>query len=171
MDLWQWEQKMFDGTAETFECTTRPDTVAVIPFLDAKTVLLTRQEQPHKKDPFIDVPGGRVDGDEAMEAAIRRELREETGYQTDRLLEWHRFPNIGLNRYESGLFLATGLHDGFGVHRDAGEKIELLPTPWGVVVQMCLKRQLRQPNIMLAVLAMEYDPDAKKRLHDWLRSV
>jgi len=169
MDLWQWEQRLFDGTTETFECVTRPDTVSVIPFLDEKTVLLTRQEQPHNPRPFFDVPGGRVDAGETMEAAVRRELHEETGHKANRLIEWHRQELIGIYRYEAGLFLATGLHDGSGPHVDAGEKIELLPTKWDDLVRMCLKRELRQANVMLAVLAMEFDPETTDRLHTWLR--
>ena len=38
------------------------------------------------------------------------------------------------------------------------KKIELIPTPWANLKNMCLKRKLRQPNIMLAILAMHLDP-------------
>src|SRR5260221_6819606 len=83
MDFWQWEQPLYDGTTQTFECVTRPDTVSVIPFIDSETVLLTRQEQPHKKAAFIDFPGGRLDGTESMEEGMRRELLEETRYRAE----------------------------------------------------------------------------------------
>ena len=43
---------MFDGTTEIFECVTRQDTVAVIPFINPDTVLLTKQSQPHR-EPFL----------------------------------------------------------------------------------------------------------------------
>lgn len=170
MDLWQWQQTMYDGNTDTFECVTRPDTASVIPFLDAQTVLLTKQEQPHKPHAFFDFPGGRVDAGETVEQAAQRELQEETGYAAHRWMEWHRFAELGLNRFEHGLFLATDLHDGFKMHQDTGEKIFLVPTRWDDLVRMCLKRELRQPNSMLAILSMEFDPEAKKRLHTWLRN-
>lgn len=75
---------MFDGTTETFECVTRPDTVTVIPFLDPETVLLTKHIQPHR-EPFLDFPGGRIDKGKNLEknrpladsvAAARRDVPE-----------------------------------------------------------------------------------------------
>jgi ADP-ribose pyrophosphatase len=169
MDLYQWEQEMFDGTTEIFECVTRQDTVAVIPFINKDTVLLTKQNQP-RREPFFDFPGGRVDKGESHLEAAKRELEEETGYKAERWMEWHALQNKGMNRFDETLFIATNLHDGFGQNFDAGEKIELLPTPWQALREMCLKRQLRQPNIMLAILAMQLDPDARKRLEDFFRS-
>lgn len=171
MDLWQWEQTLYDGSTSTFECVTRPDTTSVIPFLDPQTVLLTKQGQPHKTDFFLDMPGGRIDPGEGPHAGARRELQEETGYQAKRFLEWNRYAQRGLQRFEGFLFLATDLADGHPMHREAGEHIELVPTPWNKLVDLCLHGQLRQMNTMHAILTMEYDPAAKKRLHDWLAGV
>lgn len=167
IDLWQWEQEMFDGTTEIFECITRQDTVTIIPFLNADTVLLTKQIQPHK-DPFLDFPGGRLDPGESNLDAAKRELEEETGYKAKRWMEWHNLINKGMNRFNETLFIAAGLHNGASPHLDAGEKIELVPTPWPQFKEMCLKRQLRQPNIMLAILAMHIDPEARERLRIFL---
>lgn len=49
-----------------------------------------------------------------------------------------------------------------------GERIELVPTKWNELVQRCLHGDLRQPDVMLAVVAMEYDPEAKARLEAFL---
>lgn len=169
MDFWQWEQRMYDGSMATFDCVTRQDTATVIPFIDSRTVILAKQEQPQKTHPFFDFPGGRIDAGETHEEAVRRELAEETGYRAKRWTEWHRLKNNGQLRFEESLHLATDLENGLDVHLDSGEKIELIPTSWSNLIQMCLKRQLRQPNIMLAILEMEFDPESKQRLHDWLR--
>ncbi len=169
LDLWQWEQSMYDGTTETFECVIRPDTAAVIAFLDPKTVLLTRQEQPHRT-PFIDVPGGRIDTGEDPATGAIRELQEETGYQAGRHLLWGRYPSTGINRYESFIFLATDLTDGHGTHHDSGERIETMTVSWEELVEHCLTRELRQPNVMLEILRMASDPESKARLQGWLNS-
>jgi len=77
-DVYQWEQKMFDGTFLTFEMLKRPDTIKVIAIKDNKTVI-TRQNQPNSKE-FLDVPGGMHDiQDEDELSAAKRELEEETG--------------------------------------------------------------------------------------------
>jgi ADP-ribose pyrophosphatase len=169
IDVWTWEQSMFDGSTSTFECITRPDTASVIAFLDPDTVLLTRQQQPHKPEPFIDFPGGRIDTGEDPQMGALRELQEETGHRAGRVMEWSRYAQRGISRFEEFLYVATDVTDGHPLHHDVGERIELLPTPWKDVVDLCRRRQMRQLNTMLAILTMEYDPEVKKRLRDWLR--
>src|SRR3989344_5109060 len=109
ISVWTWDQPMFDDTTSVFECITRPDTASVIPFLDPDTVLLTRQRQPHKPEPFIDFPGGRIDEGEDPQAGALRELHEETGHQAKRVMEWSRYAHRGLSRFEEFLYLATNL--------------------------------------------------------------
>ena len=105
---YQWEQDLFDGKKRIFECYTRADSVAVIPFLDKNTVLLTRQEQPGRT-PFVDMPGGRVDEGETMEQAVKREMREETGYQAKQWTTWSTCKYQGQLRFEQSVFIASGL--------------------------------------------------------------
>lgn len=171
MDFWTWEQELFDGTRATFECVTRPDSATVIPFLDEQTVLLTKQFQPQRETFFLDMPGGRLDTGEDMQQAAIRELQEETGYRAGAILEWDRRKIGGMMLYEEGLFLARNLQASPATPETARERIELVPTPWSELVQLCLQHKLRHPNAMLAILAMEFDPEAKRRLHEWLRGV
>jgi ADP-ribose pyrophosphatase len=171
MDFWQWQQPLYDGTTGTFECVTRADSAAVLCFLDERTVLLTKQEQPHKPKPFFDLPGGRVDTGESMTDAVQSELTEETGYSADRWMEWYRFQQVGMTRFEEGFFIATGLQRENSTHQDAGERIQAITLTWDELVQMCLCGELRNIRASLAILAMEYEPAARERLHAFLTGV
>lgn len=166
--IYEWPQVLFDGTTVTFDCCVRPDSAAIIPFLDEKTVLLAYQEQPLRGG-FYDVPGGRVDGGESAMEAAKRELTEETGYQAKRWELIKQIPHTGIVRFEANVFLAADLaHDASQRHEDAGEKILLKPMPWEEVIQLCLRGELRRPEVALLLLAMEYEPEQRRRLHEFL---
>lgn len=78
-DVYQWPQKLFDGSEHRFEMLKRPDTVNIIGVVDGG-ILVIDDEQPHlgSRRSF---PGGRVDpSDGTIESAAKREIREETGY-------------------------------------------------------------------------------------------
>lgn len=123
-DVYQWPQKLFDGSEYTFEMLKRTDTVSVICVVDNK-ILVLDDEQPHlgKRQNF---PGGRVDpDDDSILAAAQREIQEETGYsfknwrlikvsQPYRKIEWfvHAFVAWGVSAQQEPVL-------------DPGEKISL----------------------------------------------
>lgn len=169
-DIWQWDQELFDGSRATFECMTRPDTVAVIAFLDPHTVLLTEQQH-SGRDSFLDVAGGRMEAGETPHACAMREFLEETGYVIGRLQLFREIPLRGSARLIKHVYLATNLTpSGAGMALDAGEHIVLRPTPWQDAVTLCLQNTLRGQESMLAILAMEFDPDARKVKEQFLAS-
>ncbi len=124
-DVYQWPQRMFDGTFETFEMLKRPDTVKVLAVKDNKLIIL-EQEQPGQST-FYDLPGGRHDFENESELeAVKRELLEETGmtFTAWKLLEVRQpFSKIESFVY---LFLATKFESQIAQHLDAGEKIKVL---------------------------------------------
>lgn len=48
-DVYQWEQKMFDGSFKTFEMLKRLNTVEIIAIQNNK-ILLSKQSQPNKEN-------------------------------------------------------------------------------------------------------------------------
>ena len=169
---WEWDQELYDGSHATFECLTRPDSTTVIAFLDPQTVLLTKQEQPGKGT-FMDFSGGRVDpGEDALQAS-QREFEEETGYAADPedWFLWKRHERLGYVRYVETLYLARNIKKINTGHVDPGERIEVVPTKWDEVVELCLADRLRQSAVMHAVLCMQFDPEQRQRLDTWLGRV
>ena len=128
-DIYQWPQKMFDGSEHTFEMLKRPDTVTVVPVLGDK-ILTILDEQPHS-GARLSFPGGRVDANEPDTlAAAKRETKEETGYQFDNWklvnvsqphtkLEWFIYFYIAWNGKKTA-----------EPHLDVGEKITLKELPF-----------------------------------------
>lgn len=81
-EVWQWEQKMYDGTMEIFEKLKRSNTAEVIATVGDK-ILIQAQSQPDKSEAFTSIPGGRCEEGEEPLATAKRELLEETGYVSD----------------------------------------------------------------------------------------
>lgn len=167
--LYHAKHTLYDGTRGLFEFVVRPDTAQVLTFIDKDTILLTKQEQPHRNGPFFDLPGGRIDNEETMEKGVRRELNEETGYDAERWLEWSRSKMSGMYRFEQGLYLATDVTEYPGGRKlDAGEKIEVLRVSFQEAVQLALKRELRSLEASIGILQMAFDPAAQAKLEAFL---
>src|SRR3989338_8402924 len=77
-EVWQWRQKMYDGTTETFEMLKRPDTTQVIAVIEDK-ILILKQKQPNNASAFLSLAGGRREKNESALNSAKRELLEETG--------------------------------------------------------------------------------------------
>ncbi|MEK7594634.1 MAG: NUDIX domain-containing protein [Patescibacteria group bacterium] len=121
-DVYQWSQTMFDDSEATFEMLKRPDTVTVMCVVDDK-VLVIDEQQPHVGE-RRSFPGGRVDPtDLSVEAAISREVLEETGYSFNnwRLVKvWQPHNKMEWFIY---LFLAWDVASKIEPNLDVGEKI------------------------------------------------
>ncbi len=123
-NVYSWEQEMFDGSTQTFEKIERPDTVIVIPVMDDGTILLTEEEQPGREK-YFSSPGGRIDREENVLEAAKRELLEETGYEAKEYILWDAEQPLGKIEWAIFTFIAKGLKRIKEPHLDAGEKIAL----------------------------------------------
>ncbi len=125
-DVYQWQQPMYDGSTATFECLKRPDTVVVIP-TQGDTIFYAEQEQPNK-GPYLSLFGGRSDEGEAPLEAAKRELLEETGFQSD---DWELLasnPFRGKIEWTIHYFIARNCVKVAEQKLDGGEKITILST-------------------------------------------
>jgi len=121
-EVWQWEQKMFDGSVETFEKLRRTNTAQVIPVVGDK-ILIQLQEQPDRKKSFNSIPGGRCEEGEDPLMAAKRELLEEAGYISDDWELWREENPVGKIIWTVYTYIARDCVYKQPPNLDAGEKI------------------------------------------------
>ncbi|OGI61195.1 hypothetical protein A2814_01805 [Candidatus Nomurabacteria bacterium RIFCSPHIGHO2_01_FULL_38_19] len=161
-DVYQWEQEMFDRTKTTFEKLRRSDTVIVFPVLDDGKILLTEQEQPGK-EPFIGVAGGRVDDDEDILEAAKRELVEETRYEAIDYILWDAQHPTSKIDWVVYTFIAKGLKKVADMNLDAGEKITLRPVNLDEFIDIAISKNFKIiPKLYEAKLYPEKMNELKK---------
>jgi ADP-ribose pyrophosphatase len=121
-DIYQWQQKMFDGSTETFELAKRDDTVIIIPLIDEDHILAVSERQPHWDKDGLVLVAGMVHKEEDIELAARRELEEETGYIfKDFYLVDVDYPTPGVE-WGTYTYIATNLVGQKEKSLDAGEQ-------------------------------------------------
>ncbi|HSX53318.1 MAG TPA: NUDIX hydrolase [Patescibacteria group bacterium] len=136
-DVYQWPQKLFDGTNATFELLKRPDTVQIIAIKNGKLILVN-DEQPGRSA-RLHFPGGRADEtDDSWETAARRELLEETGlsFKIWKLINVSQ--PIPKMEWFVPWYLATELEAEQKQNLDAGEKIEVKEVDFNTVLKMII---------------------------------
>jgi ADP-ribose pyrophosphatase len=132
--IYQWQQKMFDGSTETFEMLQRPNTIEVIATQGDK-VLMSRQSQPNKEN-FYSLYGGRAEIGEDPLVTAKRELLEESGLESD---EWELFKSyqpVHKIDWTIYLFVARNCRKVAEPNLDAGEKIEPLACTFDEFLQI-----------------------------------
>lgn len=116
------------GLEQSLDLVDHPGAVAIVA-LDARgRMLLVRQYRHAVGDWTLEIPAGRLEADESIEEAARRELEEETGFEA---AEWSLLrsivPAAGFCSEVIHLFLATSLRPipGGGAAADDDEELEV----------------------------------------------
>lgn len=162
-DVYQWEQELFDGTTTIFEKLKRPDTVVIFPVLPNGNIVLTKQEQPGKES-FVGATGGRVDEEEDVLSAAKRELLEESGYEAEEFILWDAQHPTGKVDWAVYTFIAKGLKKVSDIHPDAGEKIELFNVTLDELIDISLDTKFQEKEIIFKFLEAKFDPKKKEEL-------
>jgi len=101
------------GVRADRDIIVHPGSVVVLPIFNDGSVLLIRQYRHTVGDFLWELVAGRKEPHESPGAAARRELLEETGYTTRRLLKLlHIIPTPGFVQEWMWIFAAEGLAEG-----------------------------------------------------------
>ncbi len=147
-DVYQWPQKMFDGSSSTYERLKRTDTVNIVPVSKEGKIILGLQEQPGVK-PFIGGFGGRIEEGEDTLSAAKRELLEETGYKANKWELWFSSQPVSKIDWAIYTFIAKGLVRVNKPNLDAGEKILPKEVTFDEFIKLTAKENFRDWEVSL----------------------
>jgi ADP-ribose pyrophosphatase len=162
-DVYQWQQKLFDGSFATFEKLKRDDTVLVIPVTTSGTIILTEQEQPGKK-PFLSFAGGRVNKGESVLNAAKRELLEETGYKAKELLLFESKQPVSKIEWAVYTFIAKGCEKVQDQKLEQGEKVVLRLIDFDEFIEIVSTEGFHEIHLALEVLRAKLDKERMEQL-------
>jgi ADP-ribose pyrophosphatase len=164
-DVYQWPQRMYDGSVRKFEVLRRQDTVIIIPTIKDK-IVVTYNKQP-RMDWHYSFPAGRNDkAGESPRAAALRELLEETGLKPKKFKLWKKYQNKGKIIHNVYVFIAQDCQKVAPQQLDGGEKIKLKEMSFEQMLLLTSHKEFYrgdlQIDLLLARLNKKYKKDLKK---------
>jgi ADP-ribose pyrophosphatase len=148
-DVYHWQQKMFDGSYKTFEMLKRPHSVEAV-IVEGNKVCLSLQKQPGDKQ-FYTLIGGRSEGDESPEDAMKRELLEETGFECPGLELYKTYRLVDKIDWNIYLYIAKNCKAVARPNPDAGEIIELIKLEFEEFIQIVLSEKFRDTEFTFEI--------------------
>jgi len=85
----------FDKKKILKEVVVFPNSVAILPFIDRNKIVLIKQYRFPAQKEIWEIPAGKVNKGEQPQIAARRELKEETGFETkklEKIAEFYKSP-------------------------------------------------------------------------------
>ncbi len=162
-DVYQWQQKMYDGKKTTFEVAKRQNTVIVVATVKNKIVII-KQKQP-AMDWFYSVPAGRMDqpGETPKQTALR-ELLEETGLKPKRIKLWRVIQKTGKVVHNIYFFVAQDCAKVAKQKLDSGEDIKVKYLTFEQFLKLSDNPRVYQSEFLIDMLKARLNPKLKQSL-------
>lgn len=124
-NIYQWQQKMYDGNYRIFEMGKLISPTQIYATTPENKIILLEEKQPPNKH-FFGVPGGGIDEGEidTLEAA-KRELLEETGMVAEEWIKYEEVELLSKLEYCTYYYIAKKCKKIQEPNPGTGEKIKL----------------------------------------------
>ena len=151
-----------NGKHATREVIRHTGAVAVVPLTEDGNVILVRQYRYPFAKTMLEIPAGKLNAGEDIEACARRELSEETGMEAAELVSLGVFyPSVAVMDEKIHLFLARGLTQS-AAHPDDDEFLHVEARPLAELVQDILRGSIPDGKTQAAVLKVWYLEQGKQ---------
>lgn len=137
-DVYQWPQKMYDGTTKTFEKIKRNNSAVIIPVTKDGKIIIANETQPGTKTE-IELIRGRIENEENPLSGAKRELLEETGYASKKWMFLKAIQPLFKIDWVVYYFIAKDCQKIAKQKLDSGERIKLLYVTFDEFVENILR--------------------------------
>lgn len=145
-----------DGAKHSFFVIECPDWVNVIALTKEKEVVLIEQYRQGSEEIILEIPGGMIDTGEEPEAGARRELIEETGYESDKFVYLGKSrPNPAIQNNWMHHFLALDCEKTRETAFDEHESLLTRLAPLGEIPQLIRSEQITHSLAVAAFYKMD----------------
>ena len=146
------EAELENGKTAPREVVEHPDGVAVIPVDEQGCVYMVRQFRYAYMRQFLEIPAGKLDGDEAPLTGAVRELREETGLSAETLIPLGGYSvSPGFCNETLHIFLARGLTRG-EASPDEDEFLDVERIPLEQLYAMVMAGEIEDAKTAIGIL-------------------
>jgi 8-oxo-dGTP pyrophosphatase MutT (NUDIX family) len=145
------------GRTHAFTILDSPDWTNVIALTPESEVVLIHQFRHGIGDLTLEIPGGMADPEDAsIEETARRELREETGYEAERMVSLgHVTPNPAFLNNRCHTFLAAGARKTGPATPEGSEDIEVEVVPLAEIPQLIETERITHALVIAAFYLLD----------------
>ncbi len=144
--------RLLDDTESEREIVRHPGGAGVLPLDESGYVYLTRQFRKALDCETLEIPAGKLEPDEDPYHCAVRELKEETGFEADRIESLGSlYATPGYCDEEVHIYLATGLKSG-RQELDPGEFISVVRLSLDEAIESVMQDQICDAKTVIALL-------------------
>jgi ADP-ribose pyrophosphatase len=141
-----------NGRVAKREVVYHPGAVAVLAEPQPGYLIFVEQFRTAPDEVLLEIPAGKLDGGESVEACAHRELAEETGYRCGKMEKIYEFfTSPGFANEKITLFHATLLEPGAD-HPDEDEFVRVLTLSEAEIRDKLMQGKIRDAKTLVAVL-------------------